>query len=73
MVSSPQPEGGNGINLLLAIKETALVEAGRLDADATAWETKAAELRHQAKGLREIHAAAGPYLPTPVTPLRVAG
>lgn len=72
-MSGIKPEGGTGINLLLAIKETALMDAGRLDSEATTLESKASELRHQAKGLREIHAAAGPYLPTPVTPLRVAG
>jgi len=58
-----KPEGGASISLLLALKDFALVEAGRLEADAADLEAKAAALRHEAKGLRETHAAAAPYFP----------
>ncbi len=44
-----------GIDLLLAVKDNAAVEAERLETDAAQMVSKAASMRKRAAALRELH------------------
>lgn len=55
-----QPQG---ISILLAIRDNALGEAERLEAEAAELEGRAQQRRHEAEALREVHAKAAPYFP----------